>query len=155
MPDTEPPTRRPRDRRTLNGASVRAIRQARGLTLAQVAAASGLHHSHLSRVERPGGRPGSGRTIDALALALDVAPDVLTGQLPPLAVLREARGITEQQMADALWVAPGVLYRIEVGAEPLTEPLILGAASRLGVDPDALRPTRIDTGDPESDGAAA
>lgn len=64
--------------------ALRGIRDARGLTVRELAAKVGVNPSTVSRIET-GKRNGSLPTLAALAAALDVEPELLGG-LPAEAV---------------------------------------------------------------------
>lgn len=64
--------------------ALRGIRDARGLTVRELAAKAGVSAPTVSRIET-GQRNGSLETLAALAAALDVEPDLLGG-LPAEAV---------------------------------------------------------------------
>lgn len=72
------------------GAQVRRWRGVRGLTLAQVAARSGLNVGYLSQIENDKASP-SLAVLGSLAQALDVPPAwFLMGDVPPPTVVRAA-----------------------------------------------------------------
>ena len=85
QPANDPPTQRPR----LNvGAQVRHWRMSRGMTLAGVAARSGLNVGYLSQIENDKASP-SLDTLAQLAQALDVpAAWFLMSETPPPRVVR-------------------------------------------------------------------
>lgn len=64
------------DRVTTNGEAVRAIRLAKGITAAKLAAAVGISPQYLSNIEH-GRKPGACRA-EALAEALDVRVEAIT-----------------------------------------------------------------------------
>jgi transcriptional regulator with XRE-family HTH domain len=71
---------RPADARSaVLGERIRQLRKARGLTLAQLGAATGLSHAFLSQVERDRARP-SISTLDDIATALGIGAAVLVSQ---------------------------------------------------------------------------
>jgi transcriptional regulator with XRE-family HTH domain len=103
------------------GRRLREIRSWRGLSLTVTAELAGLSAGYLSRIER-GLRPVQRRsTLEALALALRVAPSELTGQPYPPSSESEA---VAHSAAPAL---RAVLRDIELG-----EPLIAVAPRPLG-----------------------
>jgi transcriptional regulator with XRE-family HTH domain len=64
-------------RNIANGAAIRAIREARGITLRGLATETGYNAGHLSRVER-GLHGGSELFVREVARALGVADSALT-----------------------------------------------------------------------------
>ena len=64
-------------RRQAHGEAIRAIRVAKGLTLADVATTAGVGVGYLSRIER-GQRHPYAATIQAIADALDVSVAAIT-----------------------------------------------------------------------------
>ncbi|WOF22751.1 XRE family transcriptional regulator [Microbacterium betulae] len=70
------------------GAQIRALRKARGLTLARVASATGLSHPFLSQVERGIHQPSLG-SLRRIAVALETSPIELIAAADPPA----ARGV--------------------------------------------------------------
>jgi transcriptional regulator with XRE-family HTH domain len=64
------------------GPYIREWREYRGLTLVQLGAITGLHHSSLSKIET-GKRRWNAETIHRIAQALSVTPAMLLGMLPP------------------------------------------------------------------------
>jgi transcriptional regulator with XRE-family HTH domain len=80
----------PTKQRLAIGAQVRRWRGVRGLTLAQVAARSGLNVGYLSQIENDKASP-SLAVLGSLADALDVPPAwFLMGDVPPPTVVRAA-----------------------------------------------------------------
>jgi transcriptional regulator with XRE-family HTH domain len=62
---------------TPNGTAMRAIREAKGISLRQLAGATGLHRSFISRVER--GLSGAGDdSLRGIAAALAVSTKAIT-----------------------------------------------------------------------------
>jgi transcriptional regulator with XRE-family HTH domain len=61
---------------------LKELREARGLTIGQLASLTGFHVATLNRIERGGGRP-SARDIERLAKALGVRPEELVEGTPP------------------------------------------------------------------------
>jgi transcriptional regulator with XRE-family HTH domain len=131
-------TARRRDPGRPNGATIRAIRQARQMRLDELAARADITASYLSRIEH-GTRAGTAQA-ELIAAALDVPAAILTGQLSAIETLREAAGIDRDGLAHTAGITPAQLARIEQGAELPDENLIRVIANRLGVDPAALRP---------------
>lgn len=62
---------------TPNSEAIRAIRQAKGISLRQLAHAAGRHRSFVSRVER-GLAGASEESLRRLAAALAVSPEAIT-----------------------------------------------------------------------------
>jgi SOS-response transcriptional repressor LexA len=60
------------------GARIRRQRKALGMTQAELAASANVNQGYISQIERGGARPRR-RTIDALAIALDLPQGVLVG----------------------------------------------------------------------------
>lgn len=119
------------------GPTVRAVREALGKTLTDVAAAANLSKGYWSKIEAGQRRPEAEPT-KRIAAALGVPPEVLTGQLPVIAILRDSAGIDPATFARDVGLTTGRLERIERGTErphPDTLDLI---ATRLGVEVDAL-----------------
>jgi transcriptional regulator with XRE-family HTH domain len=122
-----------------NGATVRALRQARGLRQDELAARALISTGYLSRIETGKRRAEAPKTA-AIAAALDVAPEVLTGQRPAIGILREALGLTLETLAHDTGIDVDRLARLELGAELLPATLQAVIANRLGVAPAALQP---------------
>jgi len=88
--DLARPERTDRKHRLAVGAQVRRWRSVRGLTLAQVAARSGLNVGYLSQIENDKASP-SLAVLGSLADALDVPPAwFLMGDVAPPTVVRAA-----------------------------------------------------------------
>lgn len=125
------------DRRA-NGATVRAFRKARGLLLQDLADRVGtVSRGHLSHIENGRYRPTEPLTA-ALAQALDVPTEALTGQIPPIQQLRTILGVDPGDLASAAGITPERFARIERGTERLLPEELGWLAGRLGVDPAAL-----------------
>jgi transcriptional regulator with XRE-family HTH domain len=122
-----------------NGATVRALRQARGLRQDELAARADISTGYLSRIET-GKRRAEAVKTKALAAALGVTPEILTGQRPAIHLLRETIGITAESLARDTGLDVERLARIEHGSEIPDPDLIAVIANRLGVDPAAVRP---------------
>ncbi len=98
------------------GAAIRERRQAAGLSLAALAAATGLTKGYLSKVERGAGQPSIG-TVFRIAEALGLtAGALLAGSLP-------SSGGTE--------VVRAATAAVPRGEELFLRPLFAGAGSRL------------------------
>lgn len=126
--------------RRAHGPTVRALRTAQGLRLADLVDATGRSRGFLSNIEN--GRHGASTTTTlALADALHVTPDVLTGQIPPIEALRGFLGVTADNLAAAAGITVGALARIERGTERAHPHELARLATRLGVDPAVLDAT--------------
>lgn len=126
------------DRRA-HGPTIRAIRIARGLRSDTVAAAARISNGYLSNIEAGRRHPEAAKTA-AIADALRVPVEVITGQKPAIATLREALGISTATFARDVGLTLVRLDRIERGAEHPNRDLLAVIVTRLGVDPAALRP---------------
>lgn len=123
--------------RTARGATVLAIRHARGLTMDTTAAAAKITGGYLSKIERGKANPRSDVTA-RLAEALDVEPEVLTGQKPAIGTLRTILGYDQAAFARDIGISHGRLDRIERGIEIPPPDLLAVIAARLGVAVEAL-----------------
>ncbi len=92
---------------------------------------------YLSKIERLIRRPEADVTA-RLAAALSVEPEILTGQRPAIAVLRDALGIDATVFARDTGLTTGRLDRIERGLDTPDPDTRARIASRLGVDAAAL-----------------
>lgn len=126
------------DRRAI-GSIVLAIRTAQGKTQSDVAAEAGIGDAYLSLVET-GKRRASRYTTIRLADALGVAADVLSGQDPPIKVLREYAELTPAQLAADLGITTGELDRLEHGLAVPTAAVAGQLRRRLGLDPNLWGP---------------
>lgn len=124
----------------LDGRVVRALRIARGLRVLELADQAGIGRSHLAHIEA--GRKQGTIAGPAIASALDVELDVLTGRLPALAALRTAGNLTPERLAAEIGVTPTRLRRIETGIETPEPRLAELIARRLGVDVTVIRPAQ-------------
>lgn len=122
-----------------NGHLVRAIRRARGLQQNEVADLADIHKGYLSRVEK-GERFPLERVTQRIADALDVAPRVLTGQIPPYETLRKLEHLTVRDLAQRCGITTTQLQRIEQGTDIPSPELAAILAARLGCDTQALLP---------------
>lgn len=131
--------------RHAHGPLVRALREAKGLTLAELSRASGVSAGYISRVERGAERTASPVVTKRIADALGVLPEHLTGQVPAYRPLRTAlTRDTRAEFAEYIGMEEGELLDIEVGAVAATVSEIARIAQRLGIPLDALI---ITTGD--------
>lgn len=94
------------------GKRLRALREAAGLSQLQLAAASGLSHEAISRLEA-GGKAPHGETVRTLAHALGVAPERFIGHDPiGLTMLTAAEAAAQLGVPVArmqTWLQDGVL----------------------------------------------
>lgn len=116
------------------GAVVKALRVARGILAMDLAATAGISKSQLSHIEAGRGSGGPARHAPAIAAALGVAVEVLTGQTPPIAALREAERLDFGRLAHDLGITTDALSRLETGADLPDRRLADAIARRLGVD---------------------
>lgn len=130
----------------LRGDIICAIREARGRPAGDLADAVGIDKHLLSHIEH--GRRVGARHADAFAAALDIDVDVLTGRRPAITALRVAEHIDPDTFAADIGVDPDRLARLERGTEHPDDQLAQVIATRLGVNPDVIRP-------PATGGAAA
>jgi transcriptional regulator with XRE-family HTH domain len=127
-----------RDGPTIRGDVARAVRLARGHTAKHVSEQTGIDASTLSLIEK-GDRPGRPRLV-TLAHFLDVAPAVLSGQHPAVAVLRDIAGLTSTEFARSIGVTRARLARIEAGSEHPDDETAEKIAVQLGVPASVVRP---------------
>ncbi|HKW93137.1 MAG TPA: helix-turn-helix transcriptional regulator [Methylomirabilota bacterium] len=66
-----------------NGQAVRAIRQARKMSLRELQAKTGLNRGYLSRLEREQIRDSGEEQVRKVATALQVPPDLITHEEKP------------------------------------------------------------------------
>lgn len=125
--------------RRAHGPTVLVFRKIRGLTMDTVAERANISPGYLSKIERGLRRP-EGLITARLATALDVDVEVLTGQKPAIAVIRDALGIEPTVFARDVGLTPGRLDRIERGLDIPDPTLRAVIARRLGVAADALDP---------------
>ena len=134
----------PRPGPAIRGPVARAIRDARRLSAMQVVAATEaaghrIHPSTLSLIES-GDRPGKPH-VHTLAAALNVDPEVLTGQRPALRVLRDAAGLSATALAAEVGVKVGDLARMESGALLPDPHVAQRLAARLAVPISVIAPS--------------
>lgn len=111
---------------SINRSPLRAVREAKGLSLEAVADAAGIHKGYLSRVEQ-GIKVPSVPVLHRLAEALEL--DELAALLAPyvnasgrsLARRREEAGITQDELANLAGLTPRALTRIERGLASVPE----------------------------------
>lgn len=125
--------------RRAHGPTVLAVRNIRGLTMDAVAERASISPGYLSKIERGLRRP-EGTITARLATALGVEIEILTGQKPAVAVIRDALGIDPVAFARDVGLTPGRLDRIERGLDIPDPSLRAVIARRLGVPADALDP---------------
>lgn len=122
----------------LRGDIICAIREARGRPAGDLADAVGIDKHLLSHIEH--GRRVGARHAEAFAAALDIDLDVLTGRRPAIAALRTANHIDPAEFAADIGVTGDHLAALERGSEQPGDPLAHIIATRLGVNPDVIRP---------------
>lgn len=128
--------------RRVRGPVVRALRLAHGYTgiefldHPELAALPRRDSAVLSHIEA--GRGAWFAWIDPLAAALNVAPDVITGQVPAIAALRTAAGITPTTLAADLGITPHHLAALERGSQDPDPALAARLARRLAVPVDVV-----------------
>ena len=109
-----------REDRQRIGKRLRALREAAGLTQLQLAAASGLTHEAISRLER-GERAASAETVRQLAQALGIPPERFVGRDPiGLTMLTVAEAAARLDVPSARvrdWVGQGVLAGTKVSGQ--------------------------------------
>lgn len=135
--------------RRAHGPTVRAVREALGLSSTLTADRARISYGYFTNIEKGRRRPGPGVTTQ-IAAVLEVEAEILTGQKPAIAAIRRALGISAATLARDVGIGLDHLERIEVGSELPAEAQLLAIATRLGVDHAALRPhvdlmTRSDT----------
>jgi len=128
--------------RRAHGPAVLAVRNIRGLTMDTVAARANISPGYLSKIERGLRRP-EGTITARLAAALDVEVEILTGQKPAIAVIRDALGIEPTVFARDVGLTPGRLDRIERGLDIPDHELRAVIARRLGIAADVLNPDAV------------
>jgi transcriptional regulator with XRE-family HTH domain len=115
------------------GPLVRLLREARGMTITALAEKVGVSIGFLSRIEREKRTAYVGLTW-RIASELDVAPEELTGQLPPFRALRMiVSTLPDEEFADSIGVSPDELRRIELGRLQPDPQVVELMAERLGV----------------------
>ncbi len=135
-------------RRHAHGPLVRALREAHKLTLGELGQVANLSPSYLSRVEREQDKAASERATSALATALGVFPQELTGQWPPYRALRVAicPSVAIEDFAESVVMSVEELTDIERGRIEPAPDVVARIALRLGVDVALLEPQRYATG---------
>lgn len=126
----------PPDRRA-HGPTVRAFRHARDLTLQQLADRTDSHKGHVGHIETGSYRASVAHTA-ALAGALGVPTEALTGQIPPIRDLSAILGVARNDLAHAAGISTERMARIERGTERPHADELDAIARRLGVDVAAL-----------------
>lgn len=120
------------------GPTVKAVREARGLTIAVVAERAQISGGFLSKIERCQRFPEPD-VSQRLADALDVPVEELTGQRPVIATLRSALGYDPDDFACDLGITRDLLDRVESGMGGTAASDLFGRLTkRLGVHPEAL-----------------
>lgn len=114
-----------------------ALRDARGVKAVQLADQAGISRQHLSNIES-GRRVATEDHTKALAEALGVAPEVLTGQTPIVRAIRDALGIGYEDLAQSAEVFD--LAGIELGSVVPDDDTVTLIARRLGVPRSVVEP---------------
>lgn len=122
------------------GRKIRELREARGLTLSEMARKTGLSLAHLSEVER-GLSSASLKTLDKIAEVLEISPAVLLGrdECEPLGErlrrLRRRVGLTQKELAAIVGVSHTLVGQIEGGRLQPSVATLARLATALGVSP--------------------
>lgn len=122
------------------GSTVRRLREQKGITVTELARATGLSPAHISEIERGRTAP-SVRTLEKLARALGVSPGVLVrsvganGVGEKLRRLRERLGLTQKEVAEKAGVSYGLIGQIESGRTQSSVTTLSLLAEALGVSP--------------------
>lgn len=122
------------------GPLVRALREARRLTLVELGRAAGLSAGYLSRVERGVEKTASFEATCAIAAALRVLPIELTGQYPPYRALRTVLYLETppEDFAASVGLTAEEFRDIERGSLVPDPDTVARIAGRLGVPMEAL-----------------
>lgn len=126
--------------RSINGATVAALRHARGLQQGELARRAGRSPGYVSKLEGGSRRIVTTDKAASLAAALDVSLEVLTGQRPVLGILRHLHGLAPDVLAADVGISAERLGALENGADLPTMALRAVLANRIGVDAAALGP---------------
>lgn len=122
------------------GATVRALREKKGMTVTDLARSTGLSPAHISEIER-GRTAASVATLEKLARALGVSPGALVrsvganGVGEKLRRLRERLGLTQKEVAEKAGVSYGLIGQIESGRTQSSVTTLSRLAEALGVSP--------------------
>ncbi|MDI6894619.1 MAG: helix-turn-helix domain-containing protein [Bacillota bacterium] len=122
------------------GNTVRTLREQKGITVTDLARATGLSPAHISEIERGRTAP-SIRTLEKLARALGVSAGVLVrsvganGVGEKLRRLRERLGLTQKGVAEKAGVSYGLIGQIESGRTQSSVTTLSLLAEALGVSP--------------------
>jgi transcriptional regulator with XRE-family HTH domain len=141
--------------------TLRTLREARGLTRADLAQQAGVTEKAIYYIERGETATPLPATLLAFARVFGVPPESLTGEpsaQPPLATplarrlreLRQARGLTQRQLAEASGVNRATLQNLELSR--VTRPwqhVIHALADALGVEPNDLTTDVFDPANPK------
>lgn len=120
--------------RRAQGHLIRVFRGARKLSITKLAEKAGVSKEYLSRVERGERGSPSEELTRRLADALEVAPEYLTGQLPPYRAIRKiVSTMSPEEFAASLGITRAELDAIECGAITPNEYLVGSMAARLGL----------------------
>jgi transcriptional regulator with XRE-family HTH domain len=141
--------------------TLRTLREARGLTRADLAKQVGVTEKSIYYIEHGKTKTPLPETLLAFARVFGVPPETLTGEpsaQPPLATplarrlreLRQARGLTQRQLAAASGVNRATLQNLELSR--VTRPwqhVINALADALGVAPNDLTTDVFDPANPK------
>lgn len=122
------------------GATLRKLREGKGMTVTELARASGLSPAHISEIERGKTSP-SLRTLEKLALTLGVSRSslvktvVVDGVGQKLKRLRERLGLSQKDLAEKAGVSSGLIGQIESGRTQSSVTTLTRLAEALGVSP--------------------
>lgn len=122
------------------GTTIRTLREKKGLSVTDLARASGLSPAHISEIERGRTSP-SIRTLEKLAQVLDVQTSELvravgaSGVGAKLKRLRERLGLSQKELAERAGVSYGLIGQIESGRTQSSVTTLSLLANALGVSP--------------------
>jgi transcriptional regulator with XRE-family HTH domain len=141
--------------------TLRTLREARGLTRAELAQQAGVTEKAIYYIERGETKAPLPETLLAFARVFGVPPESLTGEpcaQPPLATplarrlreLRQARGLTQRELADKSGIHRGTLQDLELSRVARPRQHIIDAlADALGVEPNDLTTDVFDPANPK------
>lgn len=122
------------------GRTIRQLREARGMTPAELASTAGVEPQQLEALE-------AGRPISTVADDADAASAAFGHRM---CELREERGMSQEDLADKTDMHPTAIGRIERGKREPRLTTILRVARGLDVQPSALL-DELDLPDSEAD----
>lgn len=103
------------------GRRIRTFRQENGITLAEMAARTGLSPTYISEIERGKVQP-SAKALRKLAKALNIPLSHCLGSdslqqviAQKLKWARKMRGLTQKELAEKAGVSPGLIGQLEMG----------------------------------------